>query len=234
MKHSFVQQISHQVSLNTLQKWDNSILDAFLLNDHMPIIIASSGRAGSTMLFHSVLMAQYRLKISRKYAQRPLFRKHQLCNVKSGRVYKTHLLYEKLKNINARVIYVYDDYSSTLSSFFGCIDRYGEAWGLQHMKNLESRFTSLEGLGEADILNYEKQIKQYVLDNRVSKEQLVAIPYEYLWKIDLMKVFGFTVTLPTKRARQSTNRFSLSNNHIDLMNRYYKDAVEKFIFDWGL
>lgn len=234
MNTSSINQMLHQISINTLQKWDSRILDSVILNRENPIIVASSGRAGSTMLFHSVLKSKYRCKVNRKYAQRPLFHLHQLAGIKTGRVYKTHLLYDRLKDLDADIIFVYDDYGSTLSSFAGCIDKFGIPWAQQHIRNLESKCTDPSQLGLEDILNYEQQLKQYVLQNVPARGSLVAIPYEYLWKVDLTKLLGFPIKLPKHRPRQATTTRLSNNAHVDLMNRYYDQAVAKFLTTWNL
>lgn len=183
-----------------LKRSDNGLLDLLLLNNNRPVVIASTGRAGSTLLFHSVTDAIYSNRFSRKYAERPLFSEKDITNMKKGRIYKTHLPFDYFKNVDAKYIFIYDDYSNTLKSYLNCLKVFGKNWCEQHLVNLKSEYnTDYSGLNY-DILNYEHQLKSWI---NPDNSNVVSIAFSELWNIDLNKELGYKIDLPIKRERKS-------------------------------
>lgn len=108
----------------------------------MPIVVASTGRSGSTMLTRAIMQSLFEDKFKTKKKLRFIFfSRFQRGEGRfyPGGVHKTHLLADAVPE-NALSVFIYDNPVTSRDSFNHCVLKYGEEWGKAHLKNLESSF----------------------------------------------------------------------------------------------
>lgn len=174
-----------------------------------PIVIASSGRSGSTLLSDAVAASL----VNRKYGFKSssvigkimvLFTRcftDRLSDIKTTRcpVQKTHALYNPAFQDDAKYIFIYGDSLESALSVQKVAGQRGNRWFEEHLYHLESE-GKLADILKIDILNYEKQIKSWL---SADKQYVLAIHYDELWdsKDKISDFLGFEVSLPQKRLR---------------------------------
>lgn len=187
-----------------------------LFANERPIVIASTGRAGSTMLFEAVsenliqhkygldkksIVGRILISLSRCFTDRLKTISKSNCVV-----HKTHDLFDKKYENDARYIFIYGDPIEAIQSVEQISRTNGKIWLDEHLFNLRSNGDP-EKLFSEDILNYEKQINSWVMSHKCSN--VICLDYKDLWsKAPMISEFvGFTVTLPEKKLRtKKTNQ----------------------------
>jgi hypothetical protein len=197
-------QSSMQALVNTTRKMKRVIQES-LPSRYAPIVVASMGRAGSTLVHDSLCsgMAAARfpyaqgigIRIVRDYAW-------NLGEVRlyNGVVYKTHALAQELPpDSKARVVFLYGRASNAVLSVLSCNERYGSEWIEAHFEHLRAQ-GSLEELPTKDVLRIEEQVNGWLSGTR---QPVLGLRYETLWDhIGVLSDFaGFPVTLPQRRPR---------------------------------
>jgi hypothetical protein len=188
----------------------NEMVTRLLYLGQAPIVIASPGRSGSTMLFESVVEGLVRHRfgvgingsIGRFLAKRASNFLSRLADVDSTScpVLKTHDLSDELSKIdNVRAIFVYSDPLDSAKSAKNMLEREGVNWMDEHLFNLRSTGSASEILRE-DVLNYGEQMRSWLGEFRPN---VLALPYEHLWdrEDELSQFLGFEILLPTRRSR---------------------------------
>lgn len=187
-----------------------------------PVVIASTGRSGSTMLCRAIMNSYFqsrtKLSINPRFVFYPAFCKKNLSYYRHGGVYKTHMLATHVPN-ELKTIFIYDDPVISYKSFNNCVVKYGSPWGEQHLKNLESRY-SISDLGaDVDILNYKEQMSSWF-----SRKSGVVIRFSELWDNteDLSDYIGVNLKLPllTERTSSISEADVLGNTLNELRNIY--------------
>lgn len=169
-------------------------------------MVASSGRAGSTMLTKA-LAASYvdslpiggLGRVSRLLERASCQYTTRLSNLGwlDAKIVKTHDLYTDVPEVNASFIFVYGD---PLESAYSVVEQgeiYGQSWVRKHIKHLCSDGEPNQILSR-DILNYEAQLVEW---SRV--QQAFVVHYDDLWTCadQLAEHVGFHVKLPERRPR---------------------------------
>ena len=220
-----------------LSKLASNICYFFLKSNYPKIIICSSGRSGSTMLFKAVTdgiivnkFGQTNLKLfGRKIRQliSTFIREFSQINDSNFLVYKSHAPFSldgKIDLTNCLILFVYCDPLDAAISVEEVVKKRGIEWFYEHQKNLYGK-GSYEDLFTKDILNYENTIKSW-LD--VNEENILCIDYIDLWKNEniISNFLGFKVSLAQKFERTAKNNKRKVNHdlfeHLKKKKNYLK------------
>lgn len=174
------------------------------------VVIASTGRAGSTMLYDTVAQSWHLFRL-RFWAENIFHSNHEIIkreawrlenrNFQRGVVYKTHDL--PPTNIadqkDVKYIFIYGDPVDSCLSVDQMVKKNGVIWLEEHLFHLRGH-GSYNDLYKKDILNYEQQVKQWTT---LKYTNILIIKYDELWdKLDELQDFlGFPVDIPAKRRR---------------------------------
>jgi hypothetical protein len=191
------------------------------------IVIASTGRAGSTMLYDAIANSWVDtrkpgiLKIYNRLLvasiQQELWR---LADKKyyPGIIYKTHdAPPSNISDLdNVRFIFVYADPLDSALSVMNMTNQYGEIWLDEHLYHL-SGHGNIHDLFQKDVLNYEKLLVRW---QSLNERNVLVINYADLWdKQDVINNFlGFSIKLPQQRSR-NTYRMPVLPVNSDLFSR---------------
>ena len=211
---------------------------AVLPSRYAPLVVASIGRSGSTVVFRALQQALAKARFG------PLWRlgfpivgdfAFQLDEVtlRRGVVYKTHALVHELDAASgARAVFVFGPATDSALSVWTCRDRFGEKWVGQHLRNLRAD-GDISELPDRDILRFEDQLDGWLGGGSLP---VLALRYDALWENEdkLSKFVGFPVSLPTKRPRQSPDlvdsdvaeRFRRTYAHLDRRIEGLGTAIE--------
>lgn len=167
-------------------------------------IIASTGRAGSTMLFNSTINSfrkKFRIpnfgrvfdNVYGTFVECPNLSK------KFQPIYKTHCLPQEIDFNQVRTLFVYSCPIENVKSVYLRTGKDGIDWFHEHQKNLRGvgDFTDLFG---DDVLNYKTQIRHWL---SIKHENCRVINFRDLWgkQIELSKFLDLNLELPRKRPR---------------------------------
>jgi len=171
-----------------------------------PVVIASSGRAGSTLLFDAVASSAtadrfaFLPKAPRGFLQR--IASHTLVRISdierhNAPFLKTHDLFRPEFADSAKYIFVFGEPLEAAKSVGQMGEKHGSAWIEEHIYHLVGQGTPYEIL-EKDVLNYEAQLKSWG-----EAEDVFVVHYDDLWdkREDLSQFLGFDLALPARRDR---------------------------------
>ena len=211
------------------QRRIESLLRRGLPSRYPPIVVASFGRAGSTMVHDSLCRA---MAMARFW--RPQGLGHRIVSdyawdlrdtrLHNGVVYKTHALAHELPvSSRARVIFLFGLASDTVISVLSCRQRYGREWIQAHFEHMRASGT-LADLPERDVLRLEEQLDGWLSETR---HPVLALRYETLWDhIGVLSDFvGFPVTLPRRRPRESA--VAIGDATVEVVHRTYAALDER-------
>jgi hypothetical protein len=184
------------------------------------IIIASTGRVGSTILTHSITTAYINAKLSN---WPPLFRSilgkiaYSFCISLDDLshfpfpIIKTHDFYRVDKSFESSVkyIFVYGDPFESAASVYGQGLKLGEGWVARHIYHLKGDGDPGD-LFKNDVLNYEKQIKSWFYD---SPALILRYPDYWQQQSEISQFLGLSVRLPKFCLHAKTLDKSLYVNH---------------------
>ena len=179
-------------------------------SDNNKIVVASNGRAGSTMLFLEIQKSfikenAYFSKIflryfkNKPYLEGPfgefLVNLEDLNNA-TFPIIKTHSTPHE-NNKSSKYIFVYSDPLSSAISVYNRVLKEGIDFYLSHLKHLNS-IGLFERIFYEDTLNYEKQLTRW---KRQSDSNLLLIKLPEIWsrKTEIEDFLGFRINLPAKR-----------------------------------
>jgi hypothetical protein len=179
-----------------------------------PIIVASMGRSGSTLVYDALCdgMAAARFGPLKWFGRRIVGDTAWELSRQSfmpGVVYKTHDLPIGLpRDCGARVVFLFGRASDAAISVLSCRRRYGAAWVAEHFAHMRA-LGSFDELSERDVLRFEEQIDGWLA---VDHARILGLRYETLWKHadDLSRFVGFSVTLPDRRPRDGSKEIDLA------------------------
>jgi hypothetical protein len=178
-----------------------------------PVIVASTGRSGSTLLWDAIAESFVRVRFGNGLPEFLLRRfiflskeyEPRLDRVASHGfpIIKTHDLAPTCPP--GKCIFIFGNPADAVSSADRIAAEEGEIWFQQHLYNLRSH-GDLSELRRKDILNYEAQIKAWS-DGRA--DNILLVCYEDLWdRIEEIAAFvGMPLNLPDRRVR-ATSRAS--------------------------
>tara|TARA_R110001583_G_scaffold62493_3_gene183727 strand:- start:2482 stop:3144 length:663 start_codon:yes stop_codon:yes gene_type:complete len=188
-----------------------------------PVVVASTGRSGSTMLCHAVMNSMLRSRRGGRFHPRlvffPAFDRERI-KLHDGAVHKTHLLAHHFPS-SSKCIFIYDDPNISKQSFVDCCAKYGREWGEQHLKNLESPY-GVNASGEHDVLNYKNQINSWY-----NRKQCLIVRYNKVWEYqdEISDFLGLSVCLPP-RLERATKGSSVGGLMIDELSLLYQELPE--------
>jgi len=162
-----------------------------------PIIVASMGRAGSTLVYHAI----------RKKCRNPRDRKFietlAGATFERGTVYKTHDFPDALQGQDVKVVFLYSSASDSAKSVYNCRETKGAKWIEQHLRHLKSS-DSIGDLFNKDILRIGDQIDAWTT---CTHTPVLGLRYETLWEnVDVLREFtGLRIRLPKKESREPKN-----------------------------
>lgn len=191
------------------------LLRRFLLrHSFAPVVVASTGRAGSTMLFNSLvegaaashgnwLGSRFTKLLSRCMAM-GIWRLEGEALPRDC-VIKTH----DVPPINfgpqeTKFIFVYGDPLESAISVKKMADKNGLSWFYEHVYHLCGH-GDMKDLFNTDCLNYKNQMESWLKCN--FGENLIIVRYEDLWgkKESIEAHVGFEIELPHRKARESSD-----------------------------
>ena len=194
-----------------IKKTAKKIISNCFFNNQIKIVIASSGRSGSTMLFDSTAKSLVKHRhpllhkslISNRITNsiKVFVKKLQQVHLKHELIFKTHDLFDKSYSNFAKYIFVFGDPLQSAQSVEIMAKKYGAKWFSQHLENLSSS-GNLNELYSKDILNYERQVESWMT---AETNSVFCVHYEDIWnKVDLLSKFvGFEIELPEKLPRKN-------------------------------
>jgi len=197
------------------------------------IVIASTGRSGSTMLTRAISES---LVDGRFRCLPSIFKKYIKCfstdyidriyNIDGSiaPVIKTHDLFRKEFSDRAKYIFVFGDPLESAQSVAQMGNKHGVIWVEEHVYHLVGQGDPYEIL-EKDILNYEAQIKSWG-----DAKGVFIVHYDDLWNKsdELAEFLGFELRLPERRKR-TKKALSLRFNYemFDYLRRREQALREK-------
>jgi hypothetical protein len=192
--------------LNKTKSMTNNLKRKILFINVMPIVIVSTGRAGSTMMYKALIKAliasrfQNYPKWFQKFASRVagefLDDLRDIRNSYSP-VLKSHdLFHEELEGM-AKFIFIYGDPLDSAQSVTEMWKKNGVHWVEEHIAHLRGGGSPYD-LYQKDILNYENQLKSWG-----DAKDVFAVHYDDLWfqQSQLSLFCGLSIKLPKRRRR---------------------------------
>lgn len=175
-----------------------------------PLIVASMGRSGSTVVWdslrHAVACARFPQSLQKQGLRLVSDQAWDLDRKRyaPGVVYKTHGLAEELPaDSGAKVVFLFGSATDAALSVLACRDRYGAAWIDLHFEHLRAQGT-FDDLGRTDVLRFGDQLDGWI--GKTGTDRLI-LHYDALWDhVDTLSDFvGVPVQLPARRARSGAN-----------------------------
>jgi hypothetical protein len=208
---------THGEALNLAKNF----LARLLFGNFKPVVVASTGRAGSTMLWNCLADGMVKKIYSGSNPTIKTWLRHKargyIANLKGIRtvrrpVLKTHGLYNPEFGDHAKYVFIYGNAMDAALSVKRMVDLEGHVWFDEHQYNLESS-GDYHDLFELDVLNYEKQISTWT---SAKQDNILVLHYEDLWDQEdrIAKFVGFDITLPPRRARSTKTPTSKIKNGI--------------------
>jgi len=177
-----------------------------LFHREVPIVVASTGRAGSTMLVHAISYSliedrfhrwpEVFKKILRRVSVDYLDRLKEM-PLKKAPVLKTHDLHRHDRCDEEKCIFVFGDPLEAAQSVDKLRRSKGDIWVDEHIYHLCGSGRASE-IFEKDVLNYENQIRSWS-----ASKKAFLVHYDDLWSRvhELSDFLGFELHLPEKRER---------------------------------
>lgn len=188
-----------------------------------PVIVASFGRAGSTVIYDSLVagMAHSRFFTTAGFAQaivRDRLFEHEDNELQMGVVYKTHRLPQDIppsRHAPPKLIFMFGCPLDSVISVKQQVDNRGSNWVNQHFIHL-GQPPALDELYLRDALGFISQCKHWL----VCESDVLWVRYESLWRnIETIESFvNLKVELPEQRPRQ--NKIETDEN-MALLNSVY-------------
>lgn len=177
-----------------------------------PVLVASMGRSGSTLVYDSVVAGMAAAKFGsvggrlHGIVRNSAWRLNDV-NLKGGQVYKTHDFPAELpKTLNLRSVFLFGSASAAAKSVLNCETTYGKQWLDEHLMHL-SALGALDELPDRDILRFEEQLDSWCVTEKIP---VLSLKYEDLWTSGAQEILsqylGFPVTFPIQHARASASR----------------------------
>ena len=199
---------------------------------HPRIIITSTGRSGSTMVFNAVVDGLIRNKfghtymkllgsVTRRFVSVYLKNLSEIIN-SHFIVYKNHEPYfGKYNDLDRHIyIFIYGDPLDSAMSVDSVVQKKGVNWFYRHQENLCGK-GSYEDLYKEDVLNYENIINSWI---NATESNILCIDYDDLWKNEntVSNFVGFDVKFPSKLERERKTKRTIN---IDLFTKLKKKKI---------
>lgn len=170
-----------------------------------PIVIASMGRSGSTLVYDAVVDA-----VIASSPLRRIFGLKKLTadwswslgekTLQNGVVYKTHDYPDNLSASKVRCVFLFGSCLNAATSVHSAIERFGPEWVDKHFEHLKSD-GKLNELFERDVLGFENQIRCWAT---TETSPTLCLRFDSLWdNHEMLNDFlSMTVQLPPRRPRK--------------------------------
>ena len=188
-----------------LKRAVKDVCQRLLRSKYPPIIVASMGRSGSTLIYDAVRHSRaerwgkpFSGLAARIMSDTAWDLQHE--SFRNGVVYKTHgLAYELPAGSNAKVIFLFGPASDSALSVLACREKYGDEWIQEHLEHLRAN-GSFEEIGEKDVLRFADQLDGWTGQHDAKR---LILHYDAIWDHqELISEFcGFPVNLPARRPR---------------------------------
>jgi hypothetical protein len=192
--------------VNTIREFKRKVFIAIAFPRQPKIVIASTGRAGSTMLYDAVADSLIKHKFHlrphgmfarmiKRWCSNFVLRISSLSK-ETSLVCKTHDIFESPPDFECKYIFLYADPLESAKS----VGQFDPAGFSRHQFHLRGSGDFSE-LYRKDVLNYQGQLESWLTQVR---EDIICIDYNDLWdeKKRLSKFLGFDVELPPRRSRK--------------------------------
>mgnify|MGYP000376599373 CR=1 FL=1 len=185
------------------------VLQSVLPTTLPPLIVASMGRSGSTLVWNVLRQAMAEVRFPRPlYAHGLRLVSDQAwdldrTHLASGVVYKTHGLARELPDCSgAKVVFLFGSATDAALSVLACRDRYGAHWISQHFEHLRAD-GPFEDLGRRDVLRFGEQLDGWIAKSGTHR---LILHYDALWDHmqTLSNFAGVPVRLPPRRPRSGS------------------------------
>jgi hypothetical protein len=178
---------------------------AFLPRHAVPILCASIGRVGSTLVRRSLARGRTKSIFGFTRLVCKLVEPQQAWNLKGvrfnrGAVYKTHdFPYDLPANADLKVVFLYGRPSDSILSVIRRRDVKGPEWIVRHFDHMHA-YGSYDELLSRDVMRIEEQIDAW---STTRKAEVLGLRYDTLWdNIGVLRKFvGFPVELPPRIER---------------------------------
>lgn len=202
-----------------------------------PIVIASTGRSGSTMLYESVVNSYIKSRYGKLCANKVLYkylkkaaggyadRVKDLIKIKQP-IIKTHSLFREEYIDSAKYIFVFGDPFESAKSVENIVTNKDKVWFEEHVYHLESS-GYIEDIYKSDVLNYNEQIESWASKKRSS---ILVLSYDDIWKNmdDVSKHIGFSVEIPKKKTRKKKKNVEIYNEELfSCLSAHANDLYQK-------
>jgi hypothetical protein len=201
-------------------------------NSASKIIISSSGRCGSTMVFNAVVDGLIINKFGHTYMRllgnltRDIVSVYlkNLSEISNSHfiVHKNHEPYfEKNNNLDRHIyLFIYGDPLDSALSVDSVVQKKGVDWFYKHQEHLCGK-GSYQDLYNKDILNYENIMHSWINAN---EDNILCIDYDDLWKNEntVSNFVGFDVKFPSKLERERKTKRTIN---IDLFTKLKKKKI---------
>jgi hypothetical protein len=193
-------------TIKKIKRQLKSIIRCLIFYNQTPIVVASSGRSGSTMLTEAIAdsfiaahfskypawIQQFAKGLSVEYVDR-LY----LIKIGTAPILKTHDVYREECMDRAKYIFVYGDPLDSVRSVQVMGRKYGIKWIEEHIYHLVGEGSPHE-IFQKDVLNYENQILSWG-----KSEKVLLIHYEDIWDRvkEISSFLGFQVVIQPRRKR---------------------------------
>jgi hypothetical protein len=177
-----------------------------------PIVVASTGRAASTLLFRSIVDGVIAQRFGGAWKRLPSLVSSYIHNRAGSflarlddieqnphRVLKTHDLYDARHAGKAKFIFVYGDPLESARSVAKMVDEHGRIWLEEHLFHLSAK-GDYEDLFRCDLLNFGEQMRAW---SRADPNDVFIVSFDELWDaIPAISAFvGFDINLPVRKPR---------------------------------
>ncbi len=163
--------------------------------NHPAVVVASMGRAGSTLVFEALSAAS-------DMRPDPSFLPELAgARFEPGAVYKTHDYPDALEGVaNLRVVFVFGSASEAARSVFFQERALGREWIRKHLAHLKAE-RPFEALFDEDILRIGDQLDAWT---GCPHTPVLSLRFDALWdNVDILRRFtGLRVRLPARRPRR--------------------------------
>jgi hypothetical protein len=212
-----------------LKNWGQSWMPSSI----SPILVASYGRSGSTLLYKAAVeaLATTRFKFSNSFTRKFVSETAWVIpstKFDQGVVYKSHdVPHETLVEANVKTLFVYGSPVDTVMSVFSCYERFGQHWINSHFSHLRG-VGSISDLASNDILHLEDQLTRWVAFSD-HYEDVLCVKYDNLWdhQASICKFTGLPIILPPKRPRQ-TEEQNIDNKIYTTVRETYGHLEEAY------
>lgn len=220
--------------MNKTKSLKRKLVLSVVFRGYPKIVVASTGRSGSTMVFDAIADGLIKHRFSHpsgSFAKR--IRRwcegfvDSLSDLPKAHcvVCKTHDIFEPPAGLACKYVFIYGDPLDSAISVQQMFEQQGAAWVDQHLRQLKGS-GAYEKLYEEDILNYQRQLETWLTSSR---DDVICIDYDDLWDEAerLSRFLGFSVSFPARRSRTPKPKPDVVNEELFGRLRETKERLKQ-------